>query len=130
MDLTSLTDPMVKVWLREEKNPDWTFHGQTEIIKNNLDPDFKESFTLSYYFEKQQLIKFEVYNEDNDNQFEIVGIHETTFAKIMSAPKQILSAKLELPGQQNPGKKSRGKIIVKAESVGDSNNEVILEIEA
>ena len=30
LDLTSLTDPLVKVYVREEKFPTWTFLGATE----------------------------------------------------------------------------------------------------
>lgn len=51
----------------------------------------------------------------------------------MASNKQVYKANLELPGQmisEKEKKKSRGKIIAKAESVGDSNNEVILQIDA
>jgi len=32
--------------------------GKTEMILNNLNPDFTKTFMLDYYFEKEQIIKF------------------------------------------------------------------------
>ena len=34
--------------------------GRTEIIWNNLNPDFVKKFVLQYYFEQSQKLKFEV----------------------------------------------------------------------
>lgn len=39
--------------------------GQTETINNNLNPNFKRTFTLNYLFEARQDIVFEVYDEDD-----------------------------------------------------------------
>ena len=34
--------------------------GRTEIIWNNLNPNFVKKFVLEYYFEEQQKLRFEV----------------------------------------------------------------------
>mmetsp|Transcript_24516 Transcript_24516/g.21690 ORF Transcript_24516/g.21690 Transcript_24516/m.21690 type:complete len:80 (-) Transcript_24516:1436-1675(-) len=49
MDILSLTDPQVKLF--QEENGKSTFLDQTEIINDNLNPQFAKSFALSYFFE-------------------------------------------------------------------------------
>ena len=35
-------------------------HGRTEMIKDNLNPEFVKKFQINYYFEESQKLKFEV----------------------------------------------------------------------
>ena len=56
LDAFSKSDPMC--FLLEQRNGSWAKLGQTEQIKNNLNPDFTTSFTVPYYFEKVQNLKF------------------------------------------------------------------------
>jgi hypothetical protein len=46
------------------KNNKYTLIGQTEVVNNNLNPDFSKFFSLKYFFEKEQQIMFEVYDID------------------------------------------------------------------
>ena len=40
------------------------------MVLNNLNPDFTKTFTIDYYFEREQWIKFEVYDVDyTGNEF-------------------------------------------------------------
>jgi copine 5/8/9 len=34
--------------------------GRTEVVKNNLNPEFVRKFIMDYYFEESQKLKFEV----------------------------------------------------------------------
>ena len=86
--------------------------GKTEMINNNLNPDFVKTFTLDFYFEKEQWIKFEVYDVDTTG-LEHIGNCETTISKIMSSKGQTFLSDLTLPNKTA----SRGKIIVRADSV-------------
>lgn len=99
------------------------------MISNNLNPDFTKTFTLDYYFEKEQWVKFEVYDIDGENDRDFIGVCETTLAKLMTAVKQTYISDLALPGEEG-GKKSRGKIIVRADSVAQSNDEVTFRVRA
>ena len=56
LDTFSKSDP--QCILLEQRNGSWVKLGQTEQIKNNLNPDFTTSFTIPYYFEKVQKLKF------------------------------------------------------------------------
>ena len=35
-------------------------------MKDNLNPDFQTNFTMKYFFEKQQLMRFVVYDDDGN----------------------------------------------------------------
>ena len=52
LDYFSKSDPLVQIFTHDEKSRRWTKFGQTELINNNLNPDFKKFFTLNYQFEK------------------------------------------------------------------------------
>jgi hypothetical protein len=50
----SKSDPEVHVYMRDSKTKNYTLVGKTEMILNNLNPDFTKTFTIDYYFEKEQ----------------------------------------------------------------------------
>jgi hypothetical protein len=72
------------VFTKENRAANYSFVGKTEIIFNNLNPDFTKTFILDYFFEKEQWIKFEVYDID-DNGRDHIGNCEVTISKIMTA---------------------------------------------
>jgi Ca2+-dependent lipid-binding protein len=114
LDTFSKSDPEVHVYLKDSKAKGYSFVGKTEMIKNNLNPDFTRNFILDFYFEKEQWLKFEVYDVDGKDA-EHIGNYETTISRIMSSQRQTLIADLNLPSEQS--RKSRGKIIMRADSV-------------
>ena len=99
--------------------------GKTEIINNNLNPDFTTFFTLDYSFEKQQKVKFTILDKDVTNSEEIGSI-ETQVGSIMGAKNQTLTAELRLGSSSA----KRGEIIVRAEAVSKSNHSVTFQISA
>jgi hypothetical protein len=100
--------------------------GKTEAIQNNNAPSFKTTINATYCFEKDQKVKFEVNDDDGGNNFDIIGHVETTMANIMGSRGQTFTADLTMPGKEV----SRGKIIVRAESLNHSNKEVSLQFSA
>ena len=84
---------------------------------------------VNYYFEKAQVIKFEVYDDNGKNEApELLGICEPNMAKIMTSHNWIMKNKLFLEDKEvNLG---RAKLIIKAETVKDNNNETEIKIEA
>lgn len=126
LDTFSETDPYCIVYIREDEKSSWKTIGQTETIMNNLNPDFSTQISVSYYFEKRQHIKFEVWNFDTEGKSELVGCLETEMGKIM-AGKSAFKGDLDLPDGSS---KKRGKIFVRATSEGDCNDEIHAEISA
>lgn len=120
-----MSDPEVHVYVKTGKQSAYALLGKTEMVLNNLNPDFVKTFTLDYFFEKEQWIKFEVYDVDT-NELEHIGNCETTIAKIMSSKGQSFLSDLTLPNKTA----SRGKIIVRADSVAQSNHEISFSMKA
>ncbi|KAM3142691.1 hypothetical protein pb186bvf_005075 [Paramecium bursaria] len=91
-DLFSKSDPQVVIYLKhfvDGAYKDWTLIGQTEVKKNDLNPNFQKVFVLDYIFEIKQPIKFEIRDVDGDN-FDDLGFCETTIGNMFGAKNQIL----------------------------------------
>ena len=50
LDTFSKSDPQCSLY--EERNGQWALLGKTEVVMNNLNPDFQTCFTVAYHFEK------------------------------------------------------------------------------
>lgn len=85
LDILSVSDPEVHVFVRDSRQPKFAFIGKTEMVNNNLNPDFSKTFLLDYFFEKEQYIRFEVYDIDVGSQRDYIGVCETTISKLMSS---------------------------------------------
>jgi hypothetical protein len=62
MDYFTKSDPICYVYITQNKHSPYSLVGKTECISNNLNPDFAKSFIVNYYFEKEQYMKFEVFD--------------------------------------------------------------------
>lgn len=119
MDVLSLTDPQVK--LHVEKNGKWVFFDQTEMISDNLNPDFAKSFIMDFYFEVKQKLRFEIIDIDGPNQSELVGEVFTTLGEIVGSKNQTAMYDILCKG------KKTGKLIIKCEKVARNASSVFLE---
>ena len=81
MDSPDKADTQCKVY--EKRNNEWQQIGQTEVAINNLNPDFR-SFTVDYYFEKVQRLKFSVVDVE-DSDYDLIGEVEVTLGSLMGA---------------------------------------------
>jgi hypothetical protein len=47
------SDPICFVYYKTDpKSPTWQKFGETEVMKDTLNPDFEKSFIMTYYFER------------------------------------------------------------------------------
>ena len=55
LDFISKSDPQIHVFMKDSKNPlkQYSLVGKTEVIDDNLNPDFTKTFTLDFYFERE-----------------------------------------------------------------------------
>ena len=102
----------------------WALVDKTEVIQNNLNPDFKKSFLLLFQFEKQQKLRFEMVDIDLGDKHNKLGVIETTLGKIMGSSSKSITTDLLLDGHQKP----RGQFTVKADAVQESNWELKMQI--
>jgi len=110
LDILSKSDPQVRLYFKNKSNA-WIYYGETEIIKDNLNPNFHKTFLVDFIFETHQHIKFEIIDIDGPTHFEMIGNVETTVGTIMGARKQTFIADIKHK------EKVTGKLIVRAEKV-------------
>lgn len=122
MDYLSKSDPQV-IFSSKLPNGQWGEYGRTEIIKDNLNPNFTKTFQYDYIFETQQHIKFDVIDIDDAKSFDFIGSAATTIGNIVGSKNQILV--LDLLGKDN---KKNGKIIIKAEKVGTCRESLFFKV--
>ena len=122
------SDPVCFVLHKSDpKQPGWNKFGQTEMLKDNLNPDFEKSFIITYYFERHQPLRFEVMDGDNSGGgLQLIGYAEATLGQIMGSKNQTFIADLKIEGKAE----SQGKIIVRGDSVQESNWEVNMKLNA
>jgi Ca2+-dependent lipid-binding protein len=84
MDVMSVSDPQV-ILMIQGANRQWAEYGKTEIIDNNLNPDFATSFPIDFIFEQQQHLKFKCVDIDGKNDYDFIGECETTLSKIVGS---------------------------------------------
>mmetsp|Transcript_44463 Transcript_44463/g.58984 ORF Transcript_44463/g.58984 Transcript_44463/m.58984 type:complete len:111 (+) Transcript_44463:30-362(+) len=87
LDTFSKSDP--KCVLFEQKGTSWQKIGETETVMNNLNPDFQTSFTVAYYFEREQKFKFEFIDVDNNSgsSYDMIGEVIVSMGALMGAPR-------------------------------------------
>ena len=115
MDALSKSDPQVILLYKNEQNNKWFEHSRTEIIKDNLNPNFFKTFTVDFIFEVQQHIRFDVIDVDGPTSFDFIGEAETNVGKIVGSRNQVCILDLV-----DKSKQKTGKLIVRAEKVGDN----------
>ena len=90
LDIFSKSDPRCSVYELERSAlfaDKWVLRGQTEVLNNQQNPDFAQTITLDYYFEKTQKLKF-VMEDVDGNSFDKIGSVKTTIAAIMGKKAQ------------------------------------------
>ena len=80
----------------EQKNGDLLAHDirMTEKSTNNLNPDWKSNIEVAYFFEKKQILNFQIVGENDEGDSEVIGELEATLGQIMGARTQTFKRKL------------------------------------
>lgn len=111
LDVLSKSDPFCVVLMKEPWQDRYFEIGRTEIIYDNLNPEWAKKFVLSYNFETVQKMKFDVWDKDPDGQ-DFLGTYETTLADIVSFSGRQFNGNLTgIPGRVC------GQIIIVTEEV-------------
>ena len=89
MDLVSLSDPICIVFEKAQETDEWFEVGRTEQLKDTLNPDFEKSIDLDFFFEKNQVLKFEFIDDDGgdseDPYYDMIGGCTLTLSQIMAS---------------------------------------------
>lgn len=65
-DYLSKSDPMVVV--DQKQDGGWLELGRTEVIWDNLNPEFQKKFIMEYHFEIHQMLRFTIYDIDSERR--------------------------------------------------------------
>jgi len=126
-DTFSKSDPQVIVYCRHSTKAQWIEVGKTEVIMNNLNPEFAKPIEMDYFFEEEQQLRFVVYDIDdftgrNTSKNDFLGEYTTTLANIVNSRDKRIKGKL-LNIQH-------GDIYITAEEISDSKKVVIYKFSA
>ena len=129
LDAIGKSDPYCILYAKAEKDIKWTRMGRTETIAESLDPNFAKIFQINYKFERNQVIKVEVFDEDSDDD-ELIGNCEVFLNKILTAKNQTYKDELFISQKKvdKVKKGGRGKIFLTANSVNSSNDVAKMDI--
>lgn len=101
----------------------WEEVGRTEILKNNLNPEFSRHIKVDYFFEERQVVRVALWDVDSKsdsitkNYHDFLGEVVTTLGEIVSSG--VFEADLTSPHRGDNvkllgGKRNLGKIFIRA----------------
>ena len=111
-DTFSKSDPYIEVYLNME-NRKGIFLGKTETVQNQLNPCFLKPVYLQYQYEAYQQLEIRVYDQDEGNKRDFLGMTTVTVPTVLMSPQEkglTLNLTLENGTQ-------KGKVIIKHEKV-------------
>ena len=112
LDLMSKSDPQCFVYLKDGYQDNYFEVGRTEMIDDNLNPDFVTKVRMNFNFEEVQRVKFDVWDIDPVGK-DFLGSMETTLAEIVACKgRQFVKPLIGKKRNQN-----YGQIIVVVEEV-------------
>lgn len=98
--------------------------GRTEVLNDDLNPDFSTKILLQYNFEVVQYLKFELWDEDlNSNDF--LGQVETTLAEIIANKNRQFIR--QITGIEN---RNCGDLIIVVEELSTCKQNLIIKLRA
>ena len=74
MDSGSKTDPFIVLWELHGNQKKQV--GTSEVIADNLNPEWVKNIDVDYYFEAQQKFLLQVYDADDPNKLYDLKIHD------------------------------------------------------
>ena len=120
MDLFSKSDPIVRLYTNNKAQ--YCFFGETEMVKDNLNPSFSRNFILDFHFEMKQKLRFEVVDYDGPNKFDFIGEVYACLGDLVGAKNQ--TSIYDIQDKQN----KNGKLILRCEKVRECNESIFIDI--
>ena len=124
VDVITVSDPFCILYVYD--NNKWKEVGQTEIVWNNLNPQWVKFFTVMYVFEIKQPLLFRVFDADSNNKNDkskrtLIGEAQIDVKSIVTEPK---TTKLQLTSNN---KENTGILYITPEQVEKGASQVRLQ---
>uniref|UniRef100_K7GEN1 Copine 7 n=1 Tax=Pelodiscus sinensis TaxID=13735 RepID=K7GEN1_PELSI len=128
-DTLNKSDPCVVLLMQSQGQ--WMEVDRSEVIKSNLHPVFSKVFSVDYYFEEVQKLRFEVYDSHGHAS---LGTHDDDFLGGMECTVgQVLARRgrgSPLPRLAGSGQAGRALCVVLSEEISGNNGYVELAFRA
>lgn len=121
-DVLSKSDPYCVVHMKEPWQDKFFEIGRTEVIADNLNPEWVKKFLVNYNFETIQKMRFVVWDEDINGKDDLLGMYETTLADIVSSSGHQFRGKLLHKSTHNAG-----QIIIVTEEVTNCKQNIKMQ---
>ena len=114
-DVFSKSDPYIKVYRYIENQnkgmQNTEFVGMTEVIQDNLNPDFETAINVDYFFEKNQRMKADLFDCDDEKTLkgDYLGSVDFTLGDILGSQYNLKVFPIMLK------KKQHGRMIIRVE---------------
>ena len=100
MDTFSKSDPFCVLYKLDTGNR-WRQIGKTEVIHDNLNPEWVKKILVDFHFEQSEKFKVEVYDSDDNSQqtqnlsaHDFIGYYEFSLHEVVTARDQITTKDL------------------------------------
>ncbi|XP_030013701.1 copine-4 [Sphaeramia orbicularis] len=127
-DRDALSKPDPCIVLKMQSHGQWMEVDRTEVIRSCVNPSYSKVFTLDFYFEEVQRLRFELYDINNSHnglkEADFLGSVECTLGQIISQRK--LSKALHRPG----GTVGKAIITITAEELTGNDDYIELSFSA
>lgn len=79
VEIFSKSDPQCDIYYTVEGEKE-VLLGETEVVYNNLDPNWEKSLTLEYLDDVKQTLRFQIFDFDSKEKKRMIQIHKSSFA--------------------------------------------------
>jgi C2 domain len=101
LDVVTKTDPKVKVY--EKRNEIWVHILTTEVVYNNLNPDFAASVKVDFYFETKQPFKAMIYHQNSETEEVYIGEVEFFLSSLLGCKDDMLEVPISDAAKKKTG---------------------------
>ncbi|XP_064802695.1 copine-4 isoform X1 [Oncorhynchus masou masou] len=127
-DRDALSKPDPCVLIKMQSHGQWLEVDRTEVIRSSISPTFSKVFTVDFYFEEVQRLRYELYdissNHNSIKEADFLGAMECTLGQIVS------QRKLTKPLLKQGSTVSKSFIMVTAEELTGNDDYVELSFSA
>ncbi|XP_042175084.1 copine-4 isoform X3 [Oncorhynchus tshawytscha] len=127
-DRDALSKPDPCVLIKMQSHGQWLEVDRTEVIRSSISPTFSKVFTVDFYFEEVQRLRYELYdissNHNGIKEADFLGAMECTLGQIVS------QRKLTKPLLKQGSTVSKSFIMVTAEELTGNDDYVELSFSA
>lgn len=122
-DVMSKSDPFISCKVNTRGQTQQIPLGQTETLRNNLNPQFQRPITVNYFFESVQNLFIECRDDDGGGSSEILGTATCTISQILMSPSEGLTLPLV-----NSFNKDGAKVTIRYIKIGETKKNYSFKI--